>query len=140
MARSLLNSRSLYHRAAFAAFCIAISGGSAGAKATYTTFDDGAVAGINASDTVTGWADSSSNSFIRTVDGNVTTFAVPGVANTDAIGINDEGTVGGVYYDNAGSHGFLRTADGAFTTFDVPGASLVEPHSHQQQGRNYRGL
>jgi len=38
MVRSLLNSRSLYHRAAFAALCVAISGGPAAAKATYTTF------------------------------------------------------------------------------------------------------
>jgi len=48
MARSLLNSRSLYHRTAFVVLCIMISGGPAGAKATYTTFNDGMVWGINA--------------------------------------------------------------------------------------------
>jgi len=122
VARSLLNSRSLYHRAAFAALCVAISSGPAGAKATYTTFNDGRALAINAAGTVTGPA-SGGNSFIRTADGTFTTFSVPGASGTGAQGINDGGEIAGSYADSSDViHGFLRAQDGTITTFDAQNA------------------
>src|SRR6185312_9644166 len=99
---SLLNSRSLYCGAAIAALCIAISGGPAAAKGTFVTFGDGFVGGINSASTVTGWKPNGGNSFIRTVDGTITTFVAPGASGTEARGINDHGTIAGFYRDSAG--------------------------------------
>src|SRR5579862_908108 len=55
--------------AVVAAACILLSGGSAGAKPSFTTFDVGAATAINSSNTVTGWpARGTSDSFVRTAD------------------------------------------------------------------------
>ena len=134
MAQSLLNCRSLQCWAAFAALCIMISGGQAAAKATFVTFDDGRVTGINSANTVTGWQ-GDGDSFIRTVDGTVTTFAVEGASATVAGRINDEGVVVGIYRDNADKvHGFVRAADGTITTFDVRQATGTGPSGVNKKG------
>jgi len=105
------------------AVSVLLSVTSAGAKASYTTFDAGVVTGINSASAVTGWR-TDGDSFVRTVDGTVTTFAVPGASATEALQINDEGEIAGSYTDSSGKvHGFVRAIDGAFTTFDVPKAS-----------------
>ncbi|MGA8504679.1 MAG: hypothetical protein WB762_03610 [Candidatus Sulfotelmatobacter sp.] len=65
--------------------------------------------------------------FVRSPEGNFTTFEAPGADlgsfnGTAPCCINDLGAITGVYYDNTGfSHGFVRSPEGKFTTFDVPG-------------------
>ena len=112
---------------------------------TFTTFDApgaGIVSfdsngtfpmGINLLGTVAGYYNDSnlvSHCFIRTPDGKITTFDVPGADLNPAdqlgsivTGINVLGTVSGYYFDSSSlSHGFLRTPDGNFTPFDAPSA------------------
>ena len=102
------------------------------AKATFTTFDADLVTGINAASTVTGL--NGSNSFVRTVDGAMTTFTVPGASQTDAASINDGNVVAGTYYDSSTWHGFVRAADGTITTFDVPGADETMAQAINNKG------
>jgi hypothetical protein len=118
-----------------ASFCVLLSAGSVGAKATYVTFDAGGwVTGINSANAVTGYR-TDGNSFTRTVDGTITVFAVPDAIRTAAIGINGSGVVAGIHWDNAGwSHGFVRAADGTIAPFDVPGALYTEPSSINNTG------
>jgi hypothetical protein len=65
--------------------------------------------------------------FLRSREGNFTTFEAPGADlgsfnGTAPCCINDLGAVTGVYYDKTGfSHGFVRSREGKFTSFDVPG-------------------
>ena len=62
--------------------------------------------------------------FVRTADGKVTTFQVPGASQTRPAGINNSGEIVGTYITGGSysvGHGFLRHADGSFATFDVPG-------------------
>ena len=116
--------------------------GSVAAKATYVTFSvgdyDTYVAGINASNTIVGsyWQTISIRSgFARTVDGNVTTFDVPGALLTLPAGINDAGVIAGIYYTPSYDvAGFIRAADGTITTFDLPGT--IQP---SVSGINNRG-
>lgn len=112
---------------------------------TFTTFDSpgaGIVSfdsngtfpeGINLLGVVAGYYNDSnlvSHCFIRTPDGKITTFDVPGADINPAdqlgsivTGINAFGTVSGYYFDSSGlSHGFLRAPDGKFTPFDAPSA------------------
>jgi hypothetical protein len=65
-----------------------------------------------------------SHGFLRTPDGSLTTFDVPGaVYGTNAEAINSLGAITGFYTDpNFVTHGFLRAPDGTLTTFDAPGA------------------
>jgi hypothetical protein len=118
-----MNSRLVAAFALSAALCVVLPNGRAEARATYTTFDAGYVAGINAADTVTGYRLQEKDGFVRAVDGTFTAFSVPGAIQTYALGINDEGTVAGAYTDSlVRDHGFVRAADGTVTTFDVPAA------------------
>lgn len=69
--------------------------------------------------------------FVRSPQGQFTTFEVPGADTTPnsyngtvAQGINDLGEIVGYYADTSGiAHGFLRSSWGTFMTFDVPGAA-----------------
>jgi hypothetical protein len=82
--------------------------------------DDGTVAG-NYLDP----RNSTGTAFIRSADGHIQTFAVPGnVRGTAAQAINAAGTVTGDYLD-AGlvAHGIVRAPDGTITIFDVPNAT-----------------
>jgi len=86
--------------------------------------------------TVGGYEDNNGNfvhhDFVRSPDGKLKTFDVPG-AGTDSYqgtgcpgcstGLNQFGAIAGIYIDaNSVQHGFLRTPNGKFTTFDAPGA------------------
>jgi len=134
MALSPFDSRSLCYPAALAALCIVLSGAPAAAKATFVTFGDSVVTGINSANTVTGWQ-GDGDSFIRTVDGTFTTFVVSGASATVAARINDEDVVVGFYRDSAGRvHGFARASDGAVTTFDVPQATGTGPSGVNKKG------
>ena len=48
---------------------------------------------------------------------------MPGATLTVAQGINNAGTIVGIYEDDEGFHGFVRSRKGDFTTVNVPGAS-----------------
>ncbi len=71
-----------------------------------------------------------SHCFIRSSDGNIVTFDVPGAdinpadaAGSIITGISPFGVVAGYYEDsNFVAHGFLRSSDGKFTSFDAPGS------------------
>src|SRR5262249_49417989 len=64
----------------------------------------------------------SCHGFLRTPDGGITTFDVPGAAvnGTFPVGLNDGGVVTGTYGDDvgAGFHSFVRSSNGVFTKFD----------------------
>jgi hypothetical protein len=86
--------------------------------------------GINTWGAITGsYQDTNSafHGFLRSPDGQFTTFEAPGAntglgLGTAPNGINDLGAITGPYNDASGfSHGFIRSPDGKFTTFDVPG-------------------
>jgi hypothetical protein len=79
-----------------------------------------------------------SHGFVRTPDGEITTFDAPGAGSTPGLGlgtfpysITSAGAITGFYYDsNSVSHGFVRTPDGEIRTFDAPGAGST-PGSFQ---------
>lgn len=96
--------------------------------------------GINRGGTITGhFVDSKdtnlnwSRGFLRSPQGGLTTFDVPGSSFTTTLGfgtfpvsINDDGTITGHYIDAKGLlHGFLRTPEGEFLTVDAPGVSSI---------------
>ena len=62
------------------------------------------------------------NGFLRTPDGTITTFAVPGAYITWPYSINAEGEITGYTCNNGLCNGFLRTRNGQLTVFVVPGA------------------
>src|SRR5262249_24243137 len=108
------------------------------ANGTITTFDvpgtgpgpgQGAFPGLfdclNPAGVITGdYLDASSlnHGFVRTAEGTITAFDVPGAVNgTFPSGINPGGTITGNYTDESGvNHGFVREKNGSVTTFDVP--------------------
>ena len=56
----------------------------------------------------------------------IITFDPPGSVLTEALAINNAGTIAGVYLDASNrAHGFVRAADGTITTFDVPGEGTL---------------
>jgi hypothetical protein len=71
--------------------------------------------------------------FLRSPEGEFTTFDVPGAgtiagsgSGTFPVSINDAGAIAGRYTDAHNvNHGFLRSPGGKFTTFDVPGAGTI---------------
>lgn len=66
--------------------------------------------------------------FVRTADGGITTFFVPGTSQTNPQGINAAGAIAGYYLDGGGyPHGFTRVASGALTLFDVQGSTQTNP-------------
>jgi hypothetical protein len=99
------------------------------------------VASINAEGAATGsytTGDNVNHGFMRSPDGRIATFDVPG-AGTDgsqaqgtyAEAINAEGVVTGQYIDlNDVNHGFVRTPNGRFIYFDAPGAGS-DPGSYE---------
>lgn len=94
------------------------------------------VIGINASGTIIGGIAignvngvfGASHSFILTTDGTYNVFDPPQATAHSSIcrGLNDSGTVAGIYRDsNLVRHGYLLTPSGAFTSFDDPQAPQV---------------
>jgi hypothetical protein len=68
--------------------------------------------------------------FIRSADGQFTTFTVPGSGTATqvvATSINDESDIAGYVYDSSTqtAHGFARAADGTVTEFDADSAPPV---------------
>ena len=62
-----------------------------------------------------------------------TTIDVPGASSTEAIGINRQGDIVGLYVSGGVQHGFLLSDD-RFTTIDVPGANLTQPTGINSRG------
>jgi uncharacterized membrane protein len=56
------------------------------------------------------------DAFVLSPDGTFTLFNVPH-AETEAISINDQGTIAGDFYTDT-DHGFVRATDGTITSFD----------------------
>jgi len=76
--------------------------------------DFGEIAGL-----YVGATDLQVHGFLRRADGTFVTFDPPGSIYTNPYGLNLEGAITGVYYDDSGfEHGFLREPTGKFTTFD----------------------
>ena len=63
--------------------------------------------------------------FVRTPNGNITTFDAPASSGYTRVGsINNFGAIAGQFYGTDGAfHNFVRTADGKFTVPDPPGAA-----------------
>lgn len=74
--------------------------------------------------------------FVRDGAGSFTTFDAPGANLTEAMDINNGGTVVGIFADAATGrfHGFLRDPGGDITTFDVPDAFETRPAGINDQG------
>ncbi|HEX3665674.1 MAG TPA: hypothetical protein VHU23_10625 [Rhizomicrobium sp.] len=94
--------------------------------------------------------------FIRTPDGRITTFDVPGGGGTQVSNINDEGTITGDYFGSEAkgndgnygkggksairnnvyivTHGFVREANGKFIRFDVPGSGFTDAVAINDRG------
>jgi hypothetical protein len=66
-------------------------------------------------------ADGLIHGFLRTKNGTITEFSVPGAINTYSWWMNDSDAIASPYTDSNGDHGYIRAADGTFTTFDAPG-------------------
>jgi hypothetical protein len=107
---------------------------------SFTTIDTGALAcgggsdpngGINPAGVVAGGTTDPTCSvplgFLRTPDGNITTYSVPG-ANSDVqpTAINPAGAVTGYFCCGLPS-AFLRTPDGVITEFNPPGGPFTFP-------------
>jgi len=62
--------------------------------------------------------------FLRTRDGTIVTFDVPGSVRTYVFGINPVGQIVGTYIVGTynAAHGFVRNPDGTIITIDVPGS------------------
>lgn len=74
-------------------------------------------------------------SFVRTLDGKITTFSVPEAeGGTIAVGINNSGTITGFAHEGDETKGFVRQANGTIITFDVPGAKYTRPASINNDG------
>jgi hypothetical protein len=98
---------------------------------------------INTFGTMVGPYEDTSGNFvahtgIRTPDGKVTTFAVPGSSMeagqgtlpASFSGLNQWGAITGLYYDaNNGFHGYLRSPWGTFIKFEAPGADITIPYN-----------
>jgi serine/threonine protein kinase len=86
---------------------------------------------INRSGTVTGSyfdGNGMSHSFVRSPDGNITSFDPAGSVNTFGVtpGITPAGAIAGAYVTADGViHGFVRDPEGAITSFDAPGAGTI---------------
>lgn len=100
---------------------------------------------INAAGVISGqFVDSSDvfHGFVRTPDGSITTFDVPGAGmgpgqGTFLVfndGISLSGAVVGGYGDANGFKDFIRTPDGAFTTFDPDGSTFPDTAGINSQG------
>lgn len=63
--------------------------------------------------------------FLRSPDGTIKAFKVPGTEALEITGLNNKGAVTGSKYDNSSSttHGFVRKAGGALQMFDIPEAT-----------------
>jgi uncharacterized membrane protein len=72
--------------------------------------------------------------FVRSRNGEFTTIDVPDALFTVAEGINNAGTIVGVYGDNDGFHGFVRSRNGDFTTIDLGAKTNTQINSINAKG------
>jgi len=78
--------------------------------------------------------DGTEGAFLRTADGTITTFNIPGGGTdpgegTYAFSINDDGEIAGEYLDGEDdSHGYVRSPDGMFTIFTARGTDTFSGH------------
>lgn len=134
-----------------AALWALVSAGTAGAGATFTTFDvPGSVStwgeSINSANTIAGQyeANTAIHGFMRTADGTLTTFDPPESFETFSVSINEGNVIAGDYLHDF-QHGFVRAADGTITTFDPPGSGNTYVESMNEKGAvagfyfNYNG-
>ncbi len=67
-------------------------------------------------------------------NGTYQTIDYPNSIFTEALGINNNGEIVGVYWDQSGGiHGFMLI-NGTFSTFDFPGAKSTDLHAVNSQG------
>jgi probable HAF family extracellular repeat protein len=103
---------------------------------TFTAFDapfpdatDTIGWGINKTGQVVGYylgSDAVPHGFLRQPDGSFTAIDAPGApCGTYALGIDNNGTIVGLFDDCSAAHAF-KLAGGTFTTIDPPGASVSE--------------
>ena len=120
------------------------------AAGTITTFDaipsasetfPAGACGLNQSGVLTGGVVTTvEHGWVRTAEGTITVFDVPGAAETDSSCINAGGAITGAYNDAAGAaHGYVRATDGTFSTFDVPGAGTGQFQGTFPEGINAGG-
>jgi uncharacterized membrane protein len=96
-------------------------------------------ANINSTKTIVGICEfytcDTEDAWVRTPDGNLTIFAVPGSYVTRAIAVTTSGVVLGEWHTKDGhDHGYLRNPDESIVTFDVPGACWTGPGQINDQG------
>ena len=80
---------------------------------------------INPAGAITGYYGGfSAQGFLRTPDGTIITFDVPGSFDTVPAGITASGAIVGSFItaDFSAQEGFVRSPQGDFTTFEVPGS------------------
>jgi hypothetical protein len=105
----------------------------------YEVFNDCGTFGIaiNASGTIVGYYLNSTDaiaSFIRTSDGNYTSFQAQNTLPTQAYDITNGGAVAGEYFDGQGiQNGFVRSKNGALASYQAPWASQI-PYDSVGQG------
>ena len=96
--------------------------------------------GITADGSVAGWymdANNVNHGFVRSADGHITKFDVPGAGTgagqgTVALGMNDAGAITGRYdVSNNGFYAYVRSRDGKITTFEAPGAGRARSRGPQ---------
>ena len=112
--------------AALAGWGLLLSPADVDARATLTRIEVSgeptAVYGMNDAGVITGtynW----DTGFLRSPDGAITSFGVPGAGQVVSVGINNNGVVAGNYTDPSGTwEPFIRNADGSIVTYQVPGA------------------
>ncbi len=100
-------------------------------------------AAINNHNDIAGFETNSANvvsAFLLSHNGSLTSLTVPGATMTQALGLNDNGEVVGVYTvgsgDNAMMHGFIWTRGGGFHTVDDPaGVGTTTVNGVNDQGK-----
>jgi hypothetical protein len=106
-------------------------------------YDEGIVpSDINQSGTLAGWyATTGFHGFVRSSQGQLTSFDPPGTIVTQNISINRSGEVIGSYSATssvpgspASNHGFLRAGNGSIVSFDPPGSTGTTPTSINDLG------
>ena len=88
-----------------------------------------------------------SHGFVRTPNGEITTFDAPGAGSTPGLGLGTfpesitwAGAITGYYTDaNDAAHGFLRDSKGDFTEFDVTGAGTGSGQGTYADNINEKG-
>ena len=73
--------------------------------------------------------------YLRCPGGGFVSIVYPGAAQTLPTGINNHGSIVGVYWSpSLGSHGFLRHREGTFDTVDYPGSTTTWPWAINDAG------